>query len=63
MWVYFDLTEKRLVGFKVLYSDYNSGTRNIRSICPLVDTPDCSETEFFTESFDDMVAYIPGDQE
>ena len=40
----------RLVGFKVVISDYIDGRKNIRSICPLVDTIDCSRTEFIEEN-------------
>ena len=44
----YDLTGKRLIGFKVILSDYsnappyNEERRNIRSICPLYDEIDCS---------------------
>ena len=31
-WIPVDLTEKRLIGFKVIESDYIDGLRNIRSI-------------------------------
>ena len=41
----FDLTEKTLVGFRAIISDYGSGDRrNIRTICPIVQEFDCGTT-------------------
>ena len=51
-YVDFDLVGKRLIGFKVILSDYTDAPpftrnrRNIRSICPLYDEIDCSDTVF-----------------
>lgn len=62
----YDLTGKRLIGFKVILSDYsnappfNEERRNIRSICPLYDEIDCSLTEFCNIVYDDMEALITG---
>ena len=54
-----------MVGFKVVISDLNnSGSkRNIRSICPLVDTPDCDDSTTLTPEFRDMEAQIDEDLE
>ena len=32
-----DLSQKRLIGFHVIVSDYLAGRRNIRAIAPIVD--------------------------
>ena len=51
-YVDFDLVGKRLIGFKVILSDYTDAPpftqdrRNIRSICPLYDEIDCTDTVF-----------------
>ena len=45
--VAYDLTGKRLIGFKTVISDNNWKQRNVRTICPIIDEPDCTETTFF----------------
>ena len=42
-WISVDLTERRLIGFKVIESDY-AGKRNLRSIQLITDTPACDDT-------------------
>ena len=56
-----DLTGKRLIGFRVVVTDrINVNDRTIRTICPIIDQPDCADSLIFTDDFDDMTAYIPG---
>ena len=70
-WKVLDLTNKRLIGFKVIISDHLSDDRecfkNIRSICPIVDsfedetsTVDCENTQFDLSGLRSMVAVIGG---
>ena len=42
-WISVDLTERRIIGFKVVESDY-VGKRNLRSIQLITDTPTCEDT-------------------
>ena len=49
-----------MVGFSVVISDHLDGLKNIRSICPLIDTPDCTDTEFDLSAITDLTAYIGG---
>ena len=55
-----DLTGKRLIGFRVVVTDRVRDYRNIRTICPIIDTPDCADSQIFSDNFDDMTATIPG---
>ena len=55
-----DLTRSRVVGFRVIISDYQRGLRNIRSICPILDTPSCADTELLLTETRDMSADIKG---
>lgn len=55
-----DLTGKRLIGFRVVVTDRVANDRTIRTICPIIDQPDCADSLIFTDNFDDMTAYIPG---
>jgi hypothetical protein len=57
-YVAFDLTRSRLIGFRVIISDYQQGQQNIRAICPLLDTPDCAETELYLSETRDLSAEI-----
>lgn len=52
---------KRLIGFKAISSLNLNGRRTIRTICPITDKPDCSESLLYTENSLDIVAYIPGE--
>ena len=46
----FDLTEKTLVGFRTIISDFDSGDRrNIKTICPIVQELDCTTTNIRAE--------------
>ena len=55
----FDLTGKRLIGFKVVVGSYTQSRpykyrdrKNIRSIAPIVDDSiDCMDTEFYRLDF------------
>ena len=50
-----DLTGKRLIGFQVVESDNGMpGYRNIRTICPIIDEPDCADSHVYTDDFEDM---------
>ena len=53
-----------MIGFKTIVSDYHpsKGQRNIRTICPIIDEIDCSETTYYEDNFDDMVAVIGGER-
>lgn len=53
-----DLSRKRLIGFDIVASDYKDGLRNIRSICPLLDEPNCHETEIIVDEMSDMEIFI-----
>ena len=55
-----DLTGKRLIGFRVVETYRNNNYRNIRTICPIIDEPDCADSQILTDNFDDMTATIPG---
>ena len=57
----FDLTRKRLIGFKAITTKSSWETRNIRTLCPIIDEPDCSESAFFPNPPSDMTADILGD--
>ena len=54
----FDLTRSRLIGFRVIISDFWQGKQNIRAICPILDTPDCADTEFMLSNTRDMSVEI-----
>ena len=46
----FDLTEKTLVGFRTIISDFDSGDRrNIKTICPIVQELDCGTASIQAE--------------
>ena len=53
-WISVDLTEKRLIGFRTVESDYLNGRRNIRSIQLITDTPACDDTHFKIDPLQDM---------
>ena len=61
-----DMTDKRLIGFKVIISDHlgsDGRYSNIRQICPLVDAvslSNCDTTEFYLEDLHSMSAVIGG---
>ena len=57
-WISVDLTEKRLIGFKVIESDYTDGRRNLRSIQVITDTPACDDTQFKIDTIQDMSQVI-----
>ena len=51
-----------MIGFRVVETYRNNDYRNIRTICPIIDEPDCADSQIFTENFDDMTATIPGSE-
>ena len=44
-WISVDLTNRRLIGFKIYESDYIDGRRNVRGIQVITDTPSCDNTK------------------
>ena len=58
-WQTIDLASKRVVGFTVMVSDHDD-RRNIRSICPLIDTIDCRDAEFDLSAVTAQTAVIGG---
>ena len=39
-------------------SDYKNGHRNIRSICPIVDIPDCHDTKIVENGLNELKVFI-----
>ena len=59
-----DLSGYRLIGFKVVISDFNENWRNIRTITPIVDTPPvlgCIDNTLAIASIGTILAYIDQD--
>ena len=52
------MSRQRLVGFDVVTSDYKDGQQNIRSICPLVDVPNCHDAEIIEDVSHEMQVFI-----
>ena len=50
-----DLTERTLVGFRIVTSDFIDGRRNIRAVCPIVQELDCSEATIEIGDLNEMI--------